>query len=78
VTKDRNAGGGGMTGATGDLTPDEAGTDPFVPAETREIADPEHQADVTEAQGGTETNAPAGDRDPRSGGDEVTDHEERF
>ena len=32
-------GGGGMTGATGDLTPDETDA-PFVPGELREIADP--------------------------------------
>ena len=44
------AGGGGMTGATGDLTPDDA-DQPFVPAELREISDPEHQADVTAAHG---------------------------
>lgn len=42
--------GGAMTGATGNLTPD--GTEePFVPAETREIADPRHQRDVTAAAG---------------------------
>ena len=39
-----------MTGATGDLTPDDA-TGEFIPAELREISDPEHQAEVTTAQG---------------------------
>lgn len=34
--------GGGMTGATGNLTPDKANED-FVPAETRELTDPAHR-----------------------------------
>lgn len=37
-----------MTGATGDLTPDDS-TAAFIPAELREISDAEHQADVTTA-----------------------------
>lgn len=72
-----------MTGATGDLTPDEMGTRPFIPAETREIADPEHHADVTEAQGGVPTDVPRADsahepREPDLGGDERADHEDHF
>jgi hypothetical protein len=47
---DRNAGGGGMTGATGDLTPDDAPRE-FEPGELREVSDPMHQAEVTQAQG---------------------------
>jgi hypothetical protein len=43
-------GGGGMTGATGDLTPDETDA-PFVPGELREIADPASRARVTATQG---------------------------
>ena len=39
-----------MTGATGDLTPDEIQRD-FEPGEWREAADPVHRADVTQAQG---------------------------
>ncbi|MCV0403605.1 MAG: hypothetical protein K5924_07815 [Chloroflexi bacterium] len=42
----RNSGGGGMTGATGDLTPD-ASTRAFEPGELKEVAGPESQADVT-------------------------------
>ena len=38
-----------MTGATGDLTPDEAQRD-FVPGEWREASDAEHAAEVTRAQ----------------------------
>ena len=38
-----------MTGATGDLTPDDS-AEPFVPAEWREVSDPEHQADLTVSQ----------------------------
>ncbi len=84
MTDGRNAGGGGMTGATGDLTPDAMGTRPFVPAETREIADPEHQADVTELQGGVSTTdepVAGSAREPRMpdlGGDERVDHEDHF
>jgi len=84
VTDDRNAGGGGMTGATGDLTPDTMGTRPFVPAETREIADPDQRADVTQAQGGVpSTDESAADaarapREPHLGGDERVDHEGHF
>ena len=39
-----------MTGATGDLTPDDRQRD-FEPGELREVADPQHQADVTRSQG---------------------------
>lgn len=38
-----------MTGATGDLTPDDIQRD-FEPGEFREISDPRHHADVTQAQ----------------------------
>jgi hypothetical protein len=50
MSRPNPSGGGGMTGATGDITP-EGADEPFVPAELREISDPEHQADVTTAQG---------------------------
>ena len=46
---ERDSGGGGMTGATGDLTPDEIQRD-FEPGELREVSDPRHQADVTQSQ----------------------------
>ena len=46
---DRGSSSGGMTGATGDLTPDDIQRD-FVPGEFREVSDPVHQADVTQAQ----------------------------
>ena len=39
-TNDERADLGGMTGATGSLTPDGADED-FIPAETRELTDPE-------------------------------------
>lgn len=81
MTDDRNAGGGGMTGATGDLTPDAMGTRPFVPAETREMADPGSHADVTEAQVDSPTDASDDQgrtRDPDLGGDERADHEDHF
>jgi hypothetical protein len=41
--------GGGMTGATGDLTPDDIQRD-FEPGEWREASDAAHHADVTRAQ----------------------------
>ncbi len=81
MTNDRNAGGGGMTGATGDLTPDHAAQRPFVPAETREVADLEQPAEVTEAQGGggmASEDPGHARRDPDIGGDERADHEAHF
>ena len=50
MTRPDRSGDGGMTGATGDLTPDDA-VGEFIPAERREISDPEHQAEVTTAHG---------------------------
>jgi hypothetical protein len=40
---------GGLTGATGELTPDDPDAE-FVPAERREMSNPRRQADVTESQ----------------------------
>jgi hypothetical protein len=49
VTDRREVGGGGLTGATGDLTPE--GTDEaFDPGERREVEDPVHAGEVTSAQ----------------------------
>jgi hypothetical protein len=49
--KDRPRGGsgGGLTGATGDLTPDDIQRD-FEPGEWREASDSAHQAEVTRSQ----------------------------
>jgi hypothetical protein len=76
-----------MTGATGDLTPDDIQRD-FEPGEWREASDSAHHADVTrtqashahehppsEAEHPDEDNEP---RDPRIGGDERADQEEHF
>ena len=46
----RDRSGGGLTGATGDLTPDDIQRD-FEPGEWREASDPAHHADVTRSQG---------------------------
>ena len=81
---DRSSSGGGLTGATGDLTPDEAQRE-FEPGELREVSDPLHRADVTQAQAAhssehadvTGTHGGA-DRDPRIGGDESADHEDHL
>jgi hypothetical protein len=92
VTDRDNPGGGGLTGATGDLTPD-APDQAFEPAERREVAGPD-RAQVTDRQGsavlapedpayGMEIHPAAGsedrsEREARIGGDELTDSEERF
>jgi hypothetical protein len=80
---------GGMTGATGDLTPDDIQRD-FEPGEWREAADAEHHAEVTRSQGShahdhpasphdpDESTGEAEDRDPRIGGDERADREEHL
>jgi hypothetical protein len=79
----RPPGPGAMTGATGDLTPDEEQRD-FEPGELREVSDPAHHADVTRVQA---THAPehhdtrgteGADREPRIGGDEAQDSEDHF
>jgi hypothetical protein len=49
MDRDEHVGGGGMTGATGDLTPDET-DQAFDPGERREVEDPVHRADMTQAQ----------------------------
>ena len=75
---------GGLTGATGDLTPDEI-PDELVPGERREIEDPERQGAVTEAQassGPAAAETPKGPAAPQSeariGGDEVATEEEHL
>jgi hypothetical protein len=73
-------GGGGMTGATGDLTPDDADR-PFVPAELREISDPQPKAEapLEPADDAQEPEALPSQPDGASvGGDEFADHEEHF
>jgi hypothetical protein len=47
----RDQSGGGLTGATGDLTPDDIQRD-FEPGEWREASDAAHHADVTRSQAG--------------------------
>jgi hypothetical protein len=90
----RDQSSGGLTGATGDLTPDDIQRD-FEPGEWREASDPSHQADVTRAQASHHHEHPtagAGDehdeaddqardrepREPQIGGDERADREEHF
>jgi hypothetical protein len=66
VTDRIDAGGGGMTGATGDLTPDDSDR-AFVPGERRELEDEDARAGVTARQGAGapsqlgEVGDPAGD-----------------
>jgi hypothetical protein len=50
VTGRIDPGGGGLTGATGDLTPDDT-EEPFVPGERREVEDAESRAALTYRQG---------------------------
>jgi hypothetical protein len=68
-----------MTGATGDLTPDDTDR-AFEPGERREVADPAHHADVTQAQAGSTParEGEAGRSSTRIGGDELSEGEERF
>jgi hypothetical protein len=90
----RDSSSGGMTGATGDLTPDEIQRD-FEPGEWREASDPAHQGDVTRAhashahsdRGNVPPEAPetppaegeTGEvRESRIGGDDRQDHEDHF
>ncbi|MGI8998705.1 MAG: hypothetical protein ACR2GO_03245 [Candidatus Limnocylindria bacterium] len=65
-----------MTGATGNLTPDDA-AEPFVPAEIRAIAEPQPAPDVDDAP---DRESPGGgaDRESRVGGDEISDRDEHF
>jgi hypothetical protein len=49
VTERDHTGGGGLTGATGDLTFEE-NERPFVTGEAREVSDAAHRGDVTAAQ----------------------------
>jgi hypothetical protein len=72
---------GGMTGATGNLTPDEP-DEAFVPAETREIRDPSAARQLTAAayRRAGERREPQADeapvvRDPVLGGDDRHDPE---
>jgi len=85
---DRNHSSGGMTGATGDLTPDDIPRD-FEPGEWREASDAAHQAEVTRSQASRvhePTSAPDDTDDPtepatgepRIGGDERADSEEHL
>ena len=67
MTDRTNPGGGGLTGATGDLTPDDA-EQAFVPGERREIEGADSRAAVTYRQGTAapsqhgEVGDPAGDQ----------------
>ena len=73
-------GGGGMTGATGDLTPDDADR-PFVPAELRDISDrqPQAEAPLEPERDVQEPETPTSPADVASvGGDEFADHDEHF
>jgi hypothetical protein len=79
-----------MTGATGDLTPDDIQRD-FQPGEWREASDPAHHADVTRTQAShAQEHHPLADaadeqeaderdaRESRIGGDEEAADEEHF
>ena len=76
MTERDNAGGGGLTGATGDLTFEENDR-PFVTGEAREASDPERKADVTTSQGEPQASPKPGGG-TQVGGDELTDREEHL
>ena len=75
-------GGGGLTGATGDLTPDEA-DEAFVPGERREMEDADARARVTARQAASapaqqgEVGDPAG-RQPEGGPTELAERESGY
>lgn len=72
-------GGGGMTGATGDLTPDDDTS--FVPGERRQIEEPEwvaRESDVPQPAASGEVADDRASRPPRIGGDEVLEGDDRF
>lgn len=76
MTRPNDAGRGGMTGATGDLTPDDAER-PFIPAELREMSEPEPAP--PEPTPPEPTDRMSGGASPgESGGDEFSDHDEHF
>ena len=72
MNRPNESGGGGMTGATGDLTPDDA-DQPFIPAELRDMSSTELPNDPDDdperVAGGTSTG---------ESGDELSDHEEHY
>ena len=80
---------GGMTGATGDLTPDDIQRD-FEPGEWREASDAKHQAEVTRSQASHRHETPrsadatddpaaeGADREARIGGDDRAEVEEHL
>ena len=72
MTRPNEPGGGGMTGATGDLTPDDTDR-PFIPAEQREISGSE-SGDPEDAPERDAGGAPPGASD----GDDLSDRDERF
>ena len=87
---ERDASAGGMTGATGDLTPDDVPED-LVTGERREIEDPADQGAVTLTQAGSPrvdesspsaaeetSDEPRPQSEPQAGGDEVSGEDERF
>ena len=71
---------GGMTGATGDLTPDDIQRD-FEPGELREASDPAHQAEVTRSQASQPHEQPSStadsDEPAAEGGDAPAEPEPR-
>lgn len=65
-----------MTGATGDLTPDES-AEPFIPAEQRAMLNPEPEPPASVPDDEPE-GVPGGTTPGESGGDEFSDHDEHF
>lgn len=80
-TNERDRSSGGLTGATGDLTPAGDATE-FEPGELREVSSSKHQGDVTRAQArhaSEHADQPFDEgRDSQIGGDERAETEERL
>lgn len=78
MSSDRESGGGGMTGATGDLTPDEP-TDAFAPGERRDIEGADTPTDE-DARADARPEDPDGatSRESHVGGDDLAHEPDRF
>ena len=87
MTRDDPAG-GALTGATGDLTPDDAEQQPFIPAEQRAMVNPEpdqpaddgrtDSADPPERREGEQSRGDAAESRGDAGGDDRSGREERL
>ncbi len=79
MSSNRESGGGGMTGATGDLTPDEP-TNAFAPGERRDIEGADTPIDEEALPDDARSEEPdrATSRESHVGGDDLAHEPDRF